>query len=68
MIYGTGMSDSICQVEVKQAFGGGLYANFGHLSTPIYATAYEAAVQGNKLGQSMYGSTIKVVDVNQYRS
>jgi hypothetical protein len=68
MNYGTGMSDEICRVEVKPAFGGGFFATYGHFITPIYATAFEAAVEGNKLGQSMYGTTIKLINVNQFRN
>jgi hypothetical protein len=66
--YGTGMSDDICRVEVKPAFCGGYYANFGHFSTPIYKTPYEAAVEGNKLATSMYGSTVRLVDLRQFRN
>ena len=66
MNWGTGMSDGVCQVEVRPHMQGGYFALYGHFMTPIYATPYEAAVEGNKLGQSMYGSTIKLIDLRQF--
>jgi hypothetical protein len=64
---GTGSSDDVCKVVVKQAFGGGYYADFGHFSTPVYATAFEAAKHGNQLATSMYGTTVRLIDLRRFR-
>jgi hypothetical protein len=65
---GTGMSDDICQVKVMPHMQGGYFATYGHFMTPIYITAYEAAVEGNKKAQSMYGTTIRLIDLRQFSS
>jgi len=62
----TGVSDSFCKVEVKAAHGGGFYADYGYLSTPIFATPLEAAREGNRRGQDVYGTTIRLVDLRQF--
>jgi hypothetical protein len=63
---GTGSSDDVCKVVVKQAYGGGWYADYGHCSTPVYATALEAAQVGNERAVSMYGTTVRLIDLRQF--
>jgi hypothetical protein len=65
---GTGVSDEICKVEIKQAFGGGWFANYGHFSTELFATPLEAAREGNRRGQQHCGSTIRLIDLTQFRA
>jgi len=62
----TGISDSFCKVEVKPAFGGGFYADVGQASTGVFPTPLEAAREGNRLGQYIYGSTIRLIDLRQF--
>jgi len=66
-MFGTGVSDEFCKVEIKQAFGGGWFANYGHFSTPVFRTARECAEYANRAAQNMYGSTIRLIDLNQIR-
>lgn len=63
---GTGASDEICRVVVKQAFGGRYYADVGHCSTQVYPSPRQAAEAGNKLGKTIYGSTVRLVDLRQF--
>ena len=63
----TGISDAIFKVEVKQAFGGGFYAEAGHAATKTVPTPREAAALGNKLAMDLYGTTCRLVDINQFR-
>jgi len=63
----TGVSDEICQVKIKQAFAGGYYCDVGHCSTQVFASRRQAAEAGNRLGQHVYGSTCRLIDLNKIR-
>jgi len=63
----TGISDSFCKVEVKQATGGGVYAEVGQASTRVFSTPRQAAEAGNALGTYIYGSTIRLIDLSKFR-
>jgi hypothetical protein len=63
----TGISDSFCKVEVKQATGGGFYADVGQASTRVFSTPRQAAEAGNALGTYIYGSTIRLIDLSKFR-
>jgi hypothetical protein len=66
-MFGTGVSDEYCKVAVKPAPFGGFYADYGHFATRLFRTPREAANEGNRLGQQVYGTTIRLVDINQFR-
>ena len=66
-MFGTGASDEICSVKLKQARGGGWYCDVGHHSTKIYDSARAAIEAGNAYGEYVYGSTIRKVDLTQIR-
>jgi len=63
----TGISDAIFKVEVKQAHGGGFYADVGHASTRVVPTPRQAAMEGNIMAMNLYGTTCRLLDVNQFR-
>jgi len=63
----TGISDSFCKVEVKQATGGGFYCDVGQASTHVYPTPRQAIEAGNALGTYIYGSTIRLIDLSKFK-
>ena len=64
---GTGTSDEVCMVQIHQHLNGGYYATFGHGVTNVFPTPRQAAVEGNRCAQNLYGTTCRLVDVNQFR-
>jgi len=66
-MFGTGVSDEFCAVKLRQARDGGWYCDYGHLSTSIFATPLEAAREGNRRGQDVYGTTIRLIDLSKFR-
>jgi hypothetical protein len=64
---GTGMSDEICAVRIHQHLNGGYYATFGHGITNVFPTPRAAGIEGNRCAQNLYGSTVRLIDVNQLR-
>ena len=66
-MFGTGMSDENCRVELRQAIGGGWFANYGHFSTPVFRTPRECAEYANRHAQNVYGSTIRLIDLTKIR-
>lgn len=63
----TGISDAIFKVEVKQAHGGDFYADCGHASTKVFPTPRQAAAEGNRMAINLYGTTCRLLDINQFR-
>ena len=65
-MFGTGVSDSVLKVEVKRATFGGYYADVGAFQTKVYQSPRQAAEAGNALGRDVYGSTVRLIDTNQF--